>query len=143
MIEDGYRCLITFARQPNISIWEVETEPSGPDNEEGIKTSNFRNVRYRTMAPRKLISNTPVNVVGAFDPSAMATFDAMCGQKDTITETHPDGSTQCYYGYLKQVKYPRYKEGDYPNATFTIVPTNWDPTNHVEAGPVWTSVSGT
>lgn len=142
-LDDGFRCVKTFATDPNIEIWEKGNKPPGWDGGDAIETSTMHNTEFRTMASRALKTLTESTVRFAYDPSCYTAFEDLINLETTITDTFPDGSTLAYYGFLKDVEFDELVEGEQPEGTATIVPTNWDPVNRVEAGPALASVAGT
>lgn len=143
ILPDGFKALITLALNPSIDFWEKSITPAGMDGGDAIQQTTMHNTVFRTSAPRQLITLTEVNVKAAYDPLVRSDIQALINKPTTITERYFDGSTQAYYGFLKMVKFGELVEGTQPECDVTIVPTNYDPVNHVEAGPVYTNVAGT
>ncbi len=144
MLEEGFKCLITFARRTNICIWEKTVKPTGIDGGDKIDITTMHNTRTKTFAPRTLYMPTDGSIKVAYDAKAKNDIkNILINAEDTITETYPDGSTYCYYGYLKSFEPSEFSEGEFPEADVVIVQTNWDPTNNVEAEAVLTEVVGT
>ena len=143
LLENGHRSLITFAADTNCNMWEKDVGQPGDDGGEPVDITTQHNTTYRTKAPRTLRDLTPFTVTFAFDPIIRDEFAGLINVRTTVTIRYPDGSTMAFYGFLKGVEFDPLSEGEFPSGTATIVPTNWDPTNDVEAGPVMTLVSGT
>jgi len=143
MLEDGYQSLVTIAADTNIDFWEKTSQPPGLDGGEPIPITTMHNVLYRTFVARELITLTPISFTAAYDPAVYDQILAVLNVHTTITVSFSDGSTIAFYGYLQKFEAAALVEGTQPEATITIVPTNYDPVNHVEAGPVVTSVTGT
>lgn len=141
-MKDGYSTKITFARYPTIEFWEKIVGLVGIDNGEPIDQTTMHTTRYRQMAPRQLLTLTPFDIDVAYDPDITKVIDII-GKEDTVTETNPDGTTIAYYAFAQKWSPKPREEGKQPEATLTIVPTNWDPVNKVEAGPAIASVTGT
>jgi hypothetical protein len=142
-LKDGYSTLITFARDTDVGLWEKTVTPPGLDGGDSIEQTTMHNDDWRTFAPRSLVTLTEMSFVAAYDPNVYTSVLALVNVEDTITVTFPDGSTLAFYGYLKMFEPSELTEGEQPEATVTIVPTNWDPAGDVEAAPVMTSVAGT
>lgn len=142
-LDDGYRCLVALNADPDASFWEKEVTPPGLDGGDGIDTTTMHNDDWRTMSPRALITMTPFSMVVAYDPNVYNNLLALINVKTTVTVHFPDGSTLAFYGYLKSFTPDALKEGEQPQATVEVVPTNQDPTTGAEEAPVLTSVSGT
>jgi hypothetical protein len=143
MLEDGYRSLITFAADTNIELWEKSVTPPGIDGGDAVDITTMHNDTVRTKAPRSLKDYTDATAVCAYDPSAYTALQALINVRTTVTVTFPDGSTLAFFGFLRSAEFGDLVEGEHPEVTVTITPTNWDYTNDVEAAPVLTSVSGT
>lgn len=141
-LENGYRSLITFAADPDVSLWEMEVGHAGLDGGDPIDTSTMHNDTWRTKSPRALIDSSPFTCRFAFDPAVKSQLVSLVNVRTTVTVRFRDGSTEAQYGYLQTTEFDPMVEGEMPTGTATICPTNWDPTNFAEEGPVLTSVSG-
>lgn len=142
-LDDGYSTQLAFSLDDNISFWEKTVQPPGVDGGDPIPTSTMHNTTYRTFAPSALISLTPCNTTAAYDPEVYNQIIAITNRRGSVTVHFPDGSTLDFYGYLRTFEPQDHAEGDPPEANIEIQPTNWDPTNNVEAAPVMTEVAGT
>lgn len=145
-LTDQYQTTIAFARRPNINFWEKVVGQAGIDIGQPINTTTQLNSDWMTFAPRQLATLTPFSCTVAYDPAVLSEIYAyLIGQPGAITEHLPDGSTYSYFGYVQSFKRKDMDVGsnNQPEAVIEIVPTNWDPVNHVEASPLLVSVSGT
>ena len=142
-LDEGQGTTIAFARDPDISFWEVTVQPSILDGGDPIDTTNAHNIQYKTMVARVLKAIGPTNFTAFFDPDVWNEAREMINQNDSVTIAYPDGSTLDFWGYLRSIEEQSLEEGAAPTLNGVIVVTNWDPTNDVEAGPVLTEVSGT
>lgn len=142
-LEDGFSTKITLGTLTTISFWEKTVRPPGMDGGDPIPQTTMHNALYRTFSARALKSLTMVTCTAAYDPTVYTDIIANINFECVITVRFADGSTLCFYGYLQKFEPQDVKEGEQPEAQITLVPTNWDPTNHVEAAPVLTSVAGT
>lgn len=142
-LEDGFSTKITVALDPAISFWEKSVKPPGFDGGDAIETTTMHNIKLRTMAPRQLKTLTQMTTTAAYDPNVLNQVYSIINRKTTITVRFPDGSTLAFFGYIKSFEPNDMSEGNFPEATVTIVPTNVDPTTGAEADPVLTSVAGT
>ena len=140
---DGYRSQITIALNPAINFWEKSNKPPGVDGGEPIPQTTMSNNLWRTMAARSLQTLTTSTSKAAYDPVLYTEILAVLNKPTTITQSFGDGSTLAYYGYIQKMEFAELVEGTQPECDVTIVPTNFDPVNHVEAGPTLTSVAGT
>ena len=140
---DGYQTLITIAADTDISFWEKTVTPPGVDGGDTIDQTTMHNTFWRTSRARSLALLTEMTTVAAYDPDVYDEVIAILNDETTITITFPDGSTLAFFGYLRVFQPNEVSEGEQPEATITIQPTNIDPVNNVEAGPVMTEVEGT
>jgi hypothetical protein len=142
-LDDGYRSLVTIAADTDISLWEIGVTPPGMDGGDPIDTTTMHNDTYRTMASRALKTLTEFTFRFAYDPAVYTQLETNINVETTITITYPDGSTLAFYGFLRSAEFDELVEGTRPEGTATITPTNFDPTNKVEAAPALASVAGT
>lgn len=142
-LQDGHSTKITFARDPDVSLWEVTVKPPGIDGGDAVDGNTMHNVAWRTMFPRQLKTMTEATTTAAYDPDVLNQLLALVNVHDTITLRFPDGSTWSFFGYLRVFDVNEHTEGEMPTATVTIQPTNYDNANAVEAGPAVASVAGT
>ena len=142
-LEDGFSTKIAFSRDPAIKFWEKTVTPPGIDGGDSIEQTTMHNTLWRTFAPRQLQTLTEMTTTAAYDPVVYTDIQELINQEGSITVRFPDGSTLDFFGYLKMFQPNEVSEGEQPDAEVTIVPTNWDPINDVEAAPVLTSVAGT
>lgn len=143
-LDDGHSTKIAFARDPNVEFWEVTVKPPGLDGGDAIDTTTMHNTAWRTNAARALKTLTEGTILAAYDPAAYdAINNNLVNQEGSISVHFPDGSTLSFFGYLRTFEPPDHTEGEMPKATISFTPTNYDPVNKVEAGPVLVSVSGT
>jgi hypothetical protein len=82
-------------------------------------------------------------LTAAYDPNVYNQIDDQLNVNQTITVTYPDGSTLAFYGWLRRFEPADNEEGTQPEATITIEPSNTDPADFTEEGPVLTEVAGT
>lgn len=143
-VEDGFSTTITFARLPTVSFWEKQVKPPGVDGGDKIDTTTMRNSKVRTASNRHLYTLMDPTATVMYDPSVHANMiSALINAPGSVTVRFPDGTSCSFYGYLQKFEPSDNKEGEAPEATITVAVTNWDPSNHVEAEPVYTSVTGT
>lgn len=142
-LRDGYQTLITFERDPDVSLWEISVTPPGVDGGDAVDTFTMHSVDWRTMGARQLKTLTESSFVAAYDPAVLTQLIELVNVETVVTVTFPDGSTWAYYGYLRVFEPNEITEGEQPTANCTIQPTNEDPVNDVEAGPTVVSVPGT
>lgn len=135
---------IAFSEDPDVSLWEMEPSLPGIDGGEPVNTTTMWNVLWRTMQSRALKTMTPFDCRCAYDPAVYTQLNTLINKRTgSVTNSLPDGSTISYWGYLQKIAFDSLKEGEMPTCTITIVPTNFDPGNKVEAGPLVVEVAGT
>ena len=139
-LRDGHSTLITLAADADISFWEKTVQPPGIDGGDPVNATTMHNTTYRVQRPSSLISLTEVTSTVAYDPAVYTQILAVVNVETTITITFADGSTVAFFGYLQKFEAQEVEEGEQPEAEITIVPTNWDSSNSVEAGPAVASV---
>lgn len=142
-LDDGFPTKIAFARDPDVSLWEIGVTPPGIDGGDPIDTTTMHNVTWRTMSPRQLKTLTPFSFRAAYDPVVYTSIVELINEPGAITVHLPDGSKLDFYGFLQTFEPDEHAEGEFPEASCAICPTNYDPVNRVEAAPVLTSVAGT
>ena len=142
-LNDGYQTLIAFALAPAVNLWEKAVEPPGIDGEEKINTTTMFNTTWRTFYPRSLKSLTDANCKGGFSAHVYTDIVSLCNQPGSITVHFPNGDQLSFFGYLKDFKPEPLEEGKFPEASFMIVCTNYDPVAGVEAAPLFTPGTGT
>ena len=142
-LDDGFSTVFTLAVNPSILFWEKTVAPPGIDGGDEIDTSTMFNSTWRTFSPRQLKTLMPFDITAAWDPGVYDQLVTIINVATTGTVTFPDGSTLAFYCFLKTAEPQTHEEGAQPEINLTIVPTNYDPVNNVEAGPVLTNVAGT
>lgn len=140
---DGHGTLVTINGDPNIAFWEKEVQPPGIEAGDEIDTTTMFNTLWRTFIPGSLISMTEITFSAAYDPVLYTQILDQIKVNQGITITFPDGSTVAIWGFLKSFTPQTTSEGEQPVADLTVVATNWDPDNAVEAGPTVVEVAGT
>ena len=141
--KDGFPTTIAFALDPDISFWEISVTPPAIEGGDPIDQTTMHNTTWRTQAPRSLASLEELSLTVAYDERCYDQILAILNENGAITVHFPDGATLAFYGYLKRFEPQENQEGERPTANITITPTNWDPDNNVEEGPVLTAAAGT
>lgn len=140
---DGFKTVISFASNTGIQFWEITVKPPGADGGDPIETTTMHNVLYRTKDTKSLKTLTECTVTAMYDPDVLPGLWQLINAPTSITIKFPDNAKMIFYGYLQKYEVNEHKEGEPPTLTLSIVPTNWDPTNKVEAAPVFTASVGT
>jgi hypothetical protein len=140
---DGYQTLLAFASKPSIQLWEKAVKPPGIDGGDGIDTTTMHNQVWRTKDTKHLKTLSESTMTVSYDPDSYNDILTLINKNDSITAHFPDGSALAFYGVLQKFEFGDLKEGEFPEATVSIYPTNYDPTGKVEAAPVFQAASGT
>lgn len=131
----GYRSLIAFALDSDISFWEKGTKPPGYDGGDQIDVTTMHNGTYRVFAPQALITLTPVEVRVAWISGSYAQILAIMNIEGSITVSFPSGNSPVsFFGFLKQFDPDALTDTNQPEANIVVVPTAWDPANNLEVG---------
>lgn len=142
-LHEGFHSKVTIQTYPNIAFYEKTVQPPGFDGGEPIDQTTQFNVQVRTKWPRTLIDLDPVSCPDvAYNPAVITTILAACNKNDVITVSFRDGSTICFWGYLRSFKPNPTKEGEQPMAAVIFQPTNLD-SSGAEQLPVLTTGTGT
>jgi hypothetical protein len=140
---DGFKTLIGIGPDPGMAVWEKTVKPPPIDGGDGIDTTTMHNIAWRTKDAKHLKTLAPFAVKCAYDPDVVADLILYVNQNTNITVKWPDHSTLTFFGFISKAEFGDLKEGEFPEVDLTFTPTNWDPTNFVEAAPVFTAVAGT
>ncbi len=141
-LDCGYQSVVCWKSHTSLAIFEKTVQVPSPDIGDAIKTTTMLNEYYETKAPQRLVGHDDGVVVAAYDPHVMATIEALTGFVDAITWGYPDGSAEVYWAYLSKAAKSPLQKDQQPEMTLTIVVTNFDPVNCVEAGPVFVQGTG-
>lgn len=141
-IDDGFQTIVDFlGNGDDLSLpsawtakfYEKEITPPGFDGGGPNDTTNMRNIKRRTKAPKKLISMTEMTFTAmynseVFDPTEV---EARLNIIQVCRITNADGSQTGFWGYLDKFAPGPVIEGTTPTATLTVICTNQ---RHVPAG---------
>lgn len=141
-LDDGFSTVITFANATTISFWEKEITPPGMDAGGPVDTTTMRNVLYRTMNAKHLITMTPMTFVAAYNSGVLDDVVNQLGKNQQITVTFPDGRPWTFWGFLDKFQPNALKEGEQPTAQVTIQPTNQNASG-TETAPTMGTTSST
>lgn len=142
-LKDGYSTRIAFSLNASIELWIKTVTPPPLDGGDPIDQTTMHNLLWRTKAPRSLIDTGVMAVKCAYDPNVYSSLQALLNSPGTVTVQFPDGSTVSFFAYLSKAEPQEVSDGSQPEINITVVPTNFDPVNKVEAGPYVVSVTGT
>lgn len=142
-LQDGFSTKITIAANTTVSFWEKTVKPPAIEGGDAIDTTTMFNVLWKTKAPRKLLEIPDFTITVAYDPVMYTAALSLVNVPSTITVTFPEGTTIAFYGYMKNFVPNDVSEGVFPEASVTLVVTNYDNTGKGESGPVVVNVAGT
>ncbi len=141
-LDSGQGSRIVFSSNPTIEIFEKSVQPPAIDGGDPIMTDTLLNVVYVTKSPQCLEEWDDVVVIAAYDPQSLDEIQALINVPQSVTVVYTDGTTLSFWGYLRRSEPGAMVKGAQPELTLTIVVTNWDPVNCVEAGPVLVNGTG-
>ena len=139
-LTDGFKALVSFQSFPGSVAVMKEREVQPPDLDAGgeIETSTMRNSRYRTKAPKSLVTAGDVTLQIQYDPAIYDGIVAMLGRNQLIAVTFPDGTSVIVWGWLDKFTPASLKEGDFPMAEIKIHCSNQN-NSGIEVAPVYNS----
>lgn len=135
-IDDGFSTILDFSLAPTVKFWEKTVTPPGVQGGGANNITTMRNTRYRTQAPKKLVTLSEMTETVAYDPAVLDDIMDMIQVNQELTLTHPDGSTWVFWGWLDEFTPGENTEGEQPTATVKIIPSNMDDTL-AEIAPVY------
>jgi len=138
VMKDGYQCLITFALEAAVKMWEKTAKPPGISGGGAIDITTMHNTAVRTNSPKSLYTVSESTLSVAWDPALYLQIIAMINKNQLITVTFPDTSTLAFYGWIDEFSPGDLEEGSQPMADITIIPTNLNASN-VETIPAYTA----
>lgn len=141
-LDNGWQALLAIGTNLTIEIYEKQITPPAIDGGDPIMTDTMQNSVYVTKAPQCLQEWDDITVVCAYDPAVLSELQTLINFIDSYTIHYPDGTTLTLWAYLRRVESSPLQKGVQPELTLTIIITNWDPINCVEAGPVLVAGSG-
>jgi len=139
-LDDGHSTTISFANDSGtvLEIREKEVTPPGLSAGGENDITTMRNSKWRTKAPKKLITAAPASCVVTYDPDVYTNIITdLLGVNNLITITFPDSTTLAFWGWLDEFTPGSLVEGEAPTATITIIPSNQN-ASQVETAPVIT-----
>lgn len=136
-LDDGHPTLVTFAEDASVNFWEKSVTPPGMSGGGENDTTTMHNSVWRTKAPKKLITMTPLSFTASYDPVVYDEIQAMVNVNQLITVTFPDASTLAFWGWIDEFTPGATEEGTAPTADVTIQPSNQN-VALVETAPVYT-----
>jgi hypothetical protein len=135
-IENGLPTIITLAIDSDIAFWEVDVTPPGIDGGDANDLTNMHNIDWRQYAARTLKTLTEASSTVQIAPESFTQILAVVNVETTVTVHMPGGAKLAFYGYVRVWAPAAFVEGEPPTGTITIQPTNRDPADDTEQGPV-------
>jgi len=140
-LDDGYTTRVGFAADASVEFWEKEVTPPSLSAGGANDTTTMRNTRWRTKAPKKLVTMGDMEISVAYDPAVYENIEQnLLGVNNLITIEFSDGSTLEFWGWLDEFKPNAIVEGAQPTASITIICSNQNDSG-VETAPVYTDAS--
>lgn len=133
--KEGHGTKIAMENDSNIEFWEVEVQPMGIDGGAEINMINMHLTTWEVFRAKTLKRGSPFTVSAQYDQMVYVSIMAQINQEQTLTVIHPDTSTTSFFGWMQNFDPQPNVSGQAPLANITFVPSSWDPTNNVEAGP--------
>lgn len=142
-LKDGFSTKIAFQEDPGIQFWERTVKPMGFDGGEGIDISTMFNTRWHTMYPRTLLKMANASGQAAYDPDVFPAIVSYLNFNNAVTVHFPTNDQLTVWGWLAKMEPGELKEGEFPEAAYEFIVSNYDPVGNVEAGPVYSAAGGT
>lgn len=144
VLEIGYQCLITFASDADIDLFEKTVQPPGLTVGDAVDITTQHNSLVMTKSPpAALYDVTDGQMTCSYARPVYEQIKSIIGVETTITYTFQDGGTVAVYGYLASFTPNAQAMDAQPEATVVIVHTNIDPSDGSEAVPVISAAVGT
>lgn len=140
---DGQGTQIVLDGYETISLWEKSVSPPSVKADQFIDTSTHRNVKWRTMHPRKLLTVGPVAGKCKYDPVLYQTIKNIMNVNLAVTLWFTTGASLAFFGALTEFSPDALEEGKDGEASYVITPTMMDPSDCSESDFVYTPGSGT
>lgn len=137
MLRDGHPTTLAFSLDPDVSLWEKGITPPGIDNGDPIETVTMHTVAWRQSAPRQLKTLTPITLRCGYNPAVYTQLLALVGKEGAVTVHFPNQDRLSLFAYLQTWEPDENTEGENPEGTATIQPTNTDPVTGAEEPPVF------
>lgn len=139
ILTDGFNTTITFPGA-GVTFIEKEVTPPGLDGGGPIDLTAMRNVRWRTMNPKALITLTKMDLKSRWDPVIYSTIVASMNVNQTVvlnfpTLTNAPARKLTFWGWLNKFQPESLKEGEDPLADMEVFPSNHNAAG-VETAPV-------
>lgn len=124
--KNGFRALITFTLDTNISLWEVAVTPPGIDGGPPVLLGNMWWSKFEPKVPKGLAVQTEARGIVQYSVGALQSIINAINRPDEICYTFPSGRTWSFYGYLRQFMPQEHRDGVACLAQIVIEPTTLD-----------------
>jgi len=136
----AWRSKFTFGLAPTLPIWEFEITPWTFNGGPMINTSTFFNTLFHTKQFQGLIDVEKLVVKGLYDTDLLKDtngYKTIMNQEQACTLLYPNLGTVSIFGGPNVMRFTTmvFNGTEAPAVEFDVEVTNWDPNNHVEAGP--------
>lgn len=139
LLTDGFKTIITIGGVSAV-FEEIEVTPPALDAGGPISQTTMRNTRWRTALGKRLATLGKLSVKVAYDAKAYAQIVPILGSNRAVTVTFPDNSTLVFYAIVDKFTPDALKEGERPEATLDLEPSNMSTANPpVEIVPVFST----
>jgi len=129
-LDDGHSTKISFSADSSVEFYEKEVTPPGIDGGGPNDVTTMRNLKWRSMSPKKLKTLTDMSATVAYDPLVLnpstGSVFGLVNVNNEITVTFADGSTLKFWGWLNSFRPGSSREGDQPVAEIVVHPSNHD-----------------
>lgn len=141
-LRDGFSTRFTHSLIPTVAMWVKSLTPSGLDGGDPVEQKTMHNIRWAPVAPQTLIKSGPITYKVAYDPYVWVSVPPVINKEGIGTILFSDTSTVSYFSYIQKFDPGECVDGTQPDGTMTVICTNWDPVNSVEAGPFVVAAAG-
>lgn len=138
-LDDGHSTTMYFSNAPSgVTLYfrEVDLTPPGIDAGGPNDVTTMRNVTWRSMKPKKLLTLTPFTATCKYDPAVYNQILTMIRTNTTVVITFPDDSTLRFQGFIDKFTPNALVEGEMGTAVVTVAPSNEDDDGN-EVAPVY------
>lgn len=140
ILRDGIRTTILIPTIAAALYHEAELTPPGVSGRGGIDMTGNRTVGWQPMLPKQVKALTPLNVKVMVDADLIPSVWASVQVNQLFTVVFPNAARLLFWGWLEELNFDPFSEGNRPGATMVLQPSNLN-YKCVYVGPEW--VSGT
>lgn len=122
-LEDGFSTIVSLEHQLDIELYGYDVTPPGITSGGPINTTTMRNTAWRTQVHKKLKSMTPMTMTMAVVTKSIPKVQNQIGVNQLITVAFPDGLKIAFYGWIDELTFGAFREGERALATLNIIPS--------------------